>query len=351
MARLIRGAARPDGFMDGTFEGRSGFRAYVDRLEFAAIAMEAVPADAGGATGQASQQEGHRDGAVPVTGQPTGGPTSRPRSRRPWPGFLLHSLLGLGLRRAGCLTGGRCRERCEQPASCAWTALAGCQGDGRPVPLGRVARVPAPYRIEAAWQRWQPGDPLRARIWLFGMACRHTGTVRQALAVAAAGGVGSTRLPMRLGQMRAWRGRLGHLCRPARGEGHAVVQLELLTPLRLLRGRHPLRSFSLPDLARNLNLRLAVWGHYHQDLPWAPRWEFLEADARVARVVQDETRWESVVRYSARQQSTLRLGGLIGRVTLGEISPDLLALLRAAEVLGAGKGGTVGLGCVRVKVR
>ncbi|MFL6260778.1 MAG: CRISPR system precrRNA processing endoribonuclease RAMP protein Cas6 [Thermoanaerobaculia bacterium] len=55
--------------------------------------------------------------------------------------------------------------------------------------------------------------------------------------------------------------------------------------------------------------------------------------------------WE---RWSQRQNTAMKLGGLVGTLTLeGDLAP-FAPLLRAAEILHAGKGAVFGLGKIEV---
>jgi hypothetical protein len=176
----------------------------------------------------------------------------------------------------------------------------------------------------------------------------------RALETSFAHGVGSTRVRMTVVRALLSRSCLEGPPAACAGGGaprEALVKIELRTPLRLVRRKQPLRSFSFDELVRDLNFRLAVWGSCHQGLPWAPRWTFLAEDARAARPLADDTRWVSFSRYSASQRREIPLGGLVGSITFEGVTPRLLALLRAAEVMGAGKGGTIGLGRLVVTER
>ncbi len=62
-----------------------------------------------------------------------------------------------------------------------------------------------------------------------------------------------------------------------------------------------------------------------------------------------DLRWLDWERWSQRQNAAMKLGGLVGTLTLeGDVAP-FAPLLRAAEVLHAGKGATFGLGKVEVE--
>lgn len=67
------------------------------------------------------------------------------------------------------------------------------------------------------------------------------------------------------------------------------------------------------------------------------------------RVAGAALRWLDWERWSQRQGAAMKLGGLVGTLTLeGDLAP-FAPLLRAAEILHAGKGAVFGLGKVEVE--
>lgn len=313
----------------------SGYAAYLAALSWGRLTVEAQPLP--------SEQKPEGGGEVQ-------GPAGAGRSVRV--GFLVHSLLGAGLRQVSCPPGDPCGDRCRRPGSCAYEALFAPGGATASGLLAGASRVPPPCVVQAPWAAWRPRDPLRFGLCLLGRAVDRAREVGRALELSLAAGVGRARVRMTMARCLLSRGWLEEPELPEAHCGDApggTVKVELRTPLRLVRKKQPMERFSLEELVRDLNFRLAVWGAHHQGLEWAPRWAFLADDARAVRVVADDTRWVPFSRYSATQRRSIALGGLMGSVTLEGVTPRLLALLRAAEVMGAGKGGTIGLGWIKVK--
>jgi hypothetical protein len=74
--------------------------------------------------------------------------------------------------------------------------------------------------------------------------------------------------------------------------------------------------------------------------------EWIELAARV-RTVEQDLKWFDWERYSSRQRTTMRLGGLVGRVTFEGGLASFRPLFAAGEVAHAGKGTSFGLGRYR----
>ncbi len=79
--------------------------------------------------------------------------------------------------------------------------------------------------------------------------------------------------------------------------------------------------------------------------------------ARIYRVTEsvqlaeDKTNWEDWERYSSRQQTRMKLGGIVGSATYEskpEVLAELLPWVHLAELIHVGKGATFGLGKIEI---
>lgn len=133
---------------------------------------------------------------------------------------------------------------------------------------------------------------------------------------------------------------------------HASLQICLQTPLRLksrgdLVTRLTPREF-LYHLCQRLSNLLFLYGE-----PAGQTWDFKPLLAEAEKLNMRATlRWWDWERYSARQQTTMNFGGLIGDFELSGAPETLQAvtpLLNMGEWLHVGKGTTFGLGKYQVR--
>jgi CRISPR-associated endoribonuclease Cas6 len=125
--------------------------------------------------------------------------------------------------------------------------------------------------------------------------------------------------------------------------------LRFVTPLRI-KVRHQLTDRPrFRDLAFQMLRRTLEMAHWH--VPGAAvDWDFQSLLQRCeeVRVAGCDLRWHDWERWSQRQNSAMKLGGLVGTLTLeGDLAP-FAPLLRITEILHAGKGAVFGLGKVEV---
>ncbi|HEY3571527.1 MAG TPA: CRISPR system precrRNA processing endoribonuclease RAMP protein Cas6 [Thermoanaerobaculia bacterium] len=128
-----------------------------------------------------------------------------------------------------------------------------------------------------------------------------------------------------------------------------AVTLRFVTPLRI-KVRHQLTDRPrFRDLAFHMLRRTLEMAYFH--VPGAAvDWDFQSLLQRSdgVQVAGADLRWLDWERWSQRQNSAMKLGGLVGRLTLeGDVAP-FAPLLRAAEILHAGKGAVFGLGKLEV---
>jgi hypothetical protein len=323
----------------------------------------------------------------------------------PFKGSTLRGGFGIALRRASCVRRGSDCETCTLGSVCPYRYVF-----ETPVPAGsarmrRYPRCPHPFVLEPpADERvaFQPGDVLEFGLTLVGRA--QTYALHAIYAVMLLGeelGVGRRRPPAgdREGSTgpppaaRAARGdgrvpsAPGDICgryevvavtdgaeaeagplyepdgqrllreprtaRLVRDEGAPVVdsvRLQLVTPLRLVENGRLSARPSFQGVVRALLRRLSSLAYFHcggeLDLPYA---ELVRRAASV-RADGDRLRWHDWERYSRRQKTRMRLGGVVGTLGFtGDLAP-FLPLLAAGEVLHVGKATSFGLGAYGMEV-
>jgi hypothetical protein len=265
------------------------------------------------------------------------------KSRAPWAGFLIHSLLGIGLRQVACTQLHPCPGACMDPHACVFGMLTESRPSGTGTPFAAVAHTPSPVIVDAPWKRFEDCHLLQFRIHLLGRAAQHAQMVSRGLEESLRYGVGEERRPYSLRLLKWTDQRSDNSDTSSKS-----LRIEFLTPVRLVRKKVPMRTVDLTDLVKDLNLRIASWGHYHQGLGWAPPWRFLMEEAAATKITHSDLRWTSFRRYSSRQQRAIPLGGLLGTLSMDNLGPGIAKLLHLSELIGIGKGASIGLGRIRI---
>jgi hypothetical protein len=211
--------------------------------------------------------------------------------------------------------------------------------------LGPNEGVPNPYVLAPGWSgggSLAEGDTVSLDVTLVGTAMVRKTIVFEALARAAANGIGPDRVPLRLID-----------CTPIVADTTELIPRRLLlrftTPLRLnmqgklvnasaLRPRHVLGA---------LVRRVSLFVQYHNAGEIDVDFQALKQRAAAAEFASAELVWRDWARHSARQAATIPMGGLMGSAVLPMVDLDpFWPFLRLAPALHIGKGAVMGLGAV-----
>ncbi len=127
-----------------------------------------------------------------------------------------------------------------------------------------------------------------------------------------------------------------------------TVQLELLTPLRLVADGALVHRLSFRVLVQRLLRRLTDLYTYHCGATLELDFPAFIKSAEQVTVAADGTRWLDLSSYSSRRHTTTPVGGLIGHICFsGDVAPFLRYLLWG-QVTHVGKDATRGNGWYRI---
>ena len=267
-------------------------------------------------------------------------------------GSLMRSVFGRALKQIACAAHGE--EPC--PPQCAYKRLFDPE---RPVD-GRFPENPPPYVIEPPRQtRIEAGQQLQFAVVLLGDALDDLPIVVQAWQQALTTGLGGQRASGQLldvtlinnescitvfstldCRFQPHSPRLNLLS----GSGFNRCQLHFLTPLRLQQQKQFLKPEALtPELlAKALLRRIRLAGELYLGLK-LPDWhQFAHWFEAVS--MKSDLQWQTVERYSSRQQQSMKLGGLTGIIAFENLHPQLAPWLLLGQYLHLGKNSSFGFG-------
>lgn len=209
----------------------------------------------------------------------------------------------------------------------------------------------------------EPGAERWLQLTLFGHGNRHLPHVVHALDLAGQRGIQGSRLQLsdlaqavdgRWQAAGSLTGRLSHHppTAPITPPCPARLTLQLETPLRCKSHEHLMTpdTFSFAALFGTLLRRISLLTAYHTDTPLETDFAGLTRKAQTAAVVESaDLRWHEWARYSTRQNTPLKMGGLLGSITLrGEGLAPFWPYLWLGQWTHAGKASCMGLGRYRV---
>lgn len=285
-------------------------------------------------------------------------------------GSTWRGAFGHALKRTVCVTHLRdCRE-CLLWRSCAYSYLFETPPPKGAVMLRKYPAAPHPFLIHPETtngRRYAAGEAFSVDLTLIGRAVGQLPYVVHALHQAGMRGVGQGRGRFALEQVSQYvpggglqgiysaGGSLSAL--PAQAPvapqvPDGICTLVLTTPLRIQHQEQLMgeRNFSFRGLIAALFRRLSLLSYFHGDDPIVADFRSLLVQAETVHPVSAELAWYDWERYSNRQKTYMRMGGLIGRVSFaGQQLAPFWPWLWVGQAVHVGKGAVMGLGGYRIE--
>ncbi len=126
---------------------------------------------------------------------------------------------------------------------------------------------------------------------------------------------------------------------------NSQLSINFITPTRIIYNGSLTSDLEFHILIRNLLRRLSLLSYFHCNGDPSD-WDFKGTieKAHDVKIKKTTLRWYDWERYSARQDTRMKMGGFVGEITFdGDIGP-FLPIIKAGEVLHVGKGTGFGLG-------
>ena len=288
------------------------------------------------------------------------------------PGSAIRGLFGYGLKEAVCVTGlSRCNE-CALYRRCAYPYLFETPPPERSERLRLYKAVPHPYVIRSSCfnsTTLSKGEIFHFDIVLIGKGINLIAEV--ILAFRRAGtyyGLGPKRSKFELssvsqyqfedrslhqiwyvGQQRSPQVISSQITIPPIPSG--TVRVVLDTPLRLIRDKKPISpsAFQFHDFFRSVMRRISSLSYFHGHTPLDIDFKSISKASRAVVLADQKLHHSDTVRFSSRQRSKLKIGGLMGTFDLeSSCLVPYWPYLVFGQIVHAGKATVMGFGQYRI---
>jgi CRISPR-associated endoribonuclease Cas6 len=126
------------------------------------------------------------------------------------------------------------------------------------------------------------------------------------------------------------------------------LHIKFLTPTRLKYEARLIPYLEFHIFIRNLLRRISLLSYFHCGEELNIDYRGLIDEAKKIKVIRSDLRWFDWQRYSNRQSTKMKMGGLIGEILFeGDFKPFINFLL-LGEYIHVGKGTTFGLGKYKI---
>lgn len=231
--------------------------------------------------------------------------------------------------------------------------------------LRNYNRIPHPFIIEPPMDEnrvFQPGDMLSFNLILIGRAVEYIPYFIYTFDELGTNGIGKGRGKYELIEVRCLKTEKEYIIYSSKDKilknsetiGMSdilkkipktnTITLNLITPLRIILNGSLVVDLKFHHLIRSLLRRVSTLSYFHCGERLNIDFKGMINRAGDIEKMVDELRWFDWERYSGRQNTRMKLGGLIGSVSFKGDFKEFLPLLKLGELLHAGKGTAFGLG-------
>ena len=284
-----------------------------------------------------------------------------------WLGSAWRGMLGHALKQAVCTTGLPECGPCRLINLCPYPAIYEARPPLEPHILRRYPQAPGPFVLRPSpGGQIKAGDQLTLDLLMYGKHVTDLPLIVRALILAGRGGIGESRIPLRLERMmsvdaagqsepidldRLDRQQAAFQPEEAAALGQQSIQVEFISPLRLRINNRYVDSVNLgfrdffSSLLRRYSALATCYGTGEPDLDFRNLVQLSESvDFRPIHLAQHD-----LARHSSRQRKTIPMSGVTGRAELsGPALKGLWPLLWLGQWLHVGKGVNMGLGQYRL---
>jgi hypothetical protein len=234
--------------------------------------------------------------------------------------------------------------------------------------------VPHPFVLEPPLgliSEVTPGQTITLRLLLLGRAIEYLPHFAYAMKLMGENGLGPKRSRFRLSAVdeiqwptgssrplfRDGENRMGTPGSPVTwqdirqiDEANSIdfLRLELVTPVRIKFAGEFVKQLDLHHLVRNLLRRISALCYFHCNGENGLDYRGMITRSQNVLTHERHLAWVDQERYSSRQQETMKMGGVVGRLELAGELTEFMPLLRLGELVHVGKGTSFGLGKFRI---
>ena len=288
----------------------------------------------------------------------------------PYKGSTLRGGFGTAFRKVVCVIKGKECKECLLKGQCIYSYVFETPPPSGTKVMRKYEAAPHPFVIEPPLQKkmdYKPGDQFSFGLTLIGKAVDYLPYFIYTFDQLGGMGIGKGRGKFELKevqsrengedsaiiyssgtkQLKPFKPKKIVVETDTRESGQEITALtiEFLTPTRLYYSERLVVDLEFHILVRQLLRRISLLSYFHCGIDPSV-WDFkgLINKALEVKATEKNLRWYDWERYSARQETRIKMGGFVGKIAFaGDLTPFWPYLL-LGEYVHVGKGSSFGLG-------
>ncbi len=267
--------------------------------------------------------------------------------------YVFRSVLGNELHYLSCVLKQQTCGSCPLRFKCAYSVLFENPVDKDNIVISGRDKAPSPYIIQAEYYHNTEIDKVDITVIFTGAGVEYISYFLLAVKRAGEKGMFKERVKYEMGYVSCINNEYSlefdftslPLETYTFNEGNEVFHkkfyIKFITPFRYKKSGRYESNININDILLSAKRRLDMLSAFYGDKSITPKLDFIEDSS----TIDSSLSWVDSSRYSRRQETNMKIGGIIGSMTVeADFSEQHLSLLEAAALFNIGKNVSFGLG-------
>lgn len=277
----------------------------------------------------------------------------------PYSGSTFRGGFGYAFKRIVCFDKDKVCNTCLLKERCAYSYIFETLPPKDSEYLKKLSEIPRPFILEPPLgRRYEKGEKIELGLILIGKAIDYLPYFVVSFKELGRMGLGRKKARFLLNKVKVGEGEIysssDEILKPggklniseiiAEDQNLEKLTLNFLTPTRMKLNKEYVSVPEFPVLIRSLLSRVSSLAYFYCGEKLNIDYKQMIEDAKKVEIQERHIGWFDWERYSSRQQASMKLGGIVGKVTYTGDLNQFLPLIALGRYIHVGKGATFGLG-------
>ncbi|MBU2461461.1 CRISPR system precrRNA processing endoribonuclease RAMP protein Cas6 [bacterium] len=279
----------------------------------------------------------------------------------PYSGSTFRGGFGYAFKRIVCFDKDKVCNTCLLKERCAYSYIFETLPPKDSEYLKKLFEIPRPFILEPPLgRRYEKGEKIELGLILIGKAIDYLPYFVVSFKELGRMGLGRKKARFLLNKVKAGEGEIysssdeilkpggklniSEIINEAESRNLEKLTLNFLTPTRMKLNKEYVSVPEFPVLIRSLLSRVSSLAYFYCGEKLNIDYKQMIEDAKKVEIKERHIGWFDWERYSSRQQASMKLGGIVGKVTYTGDLNQFLPLIALGRYIHVGKGATFGLG-------
>ena len=267
--------------------------------------------------------------------------------------YVFRSVLGNELHYLSCVLKQQTCSICPLRFKCAYSVLFENPVDKNNTVITGRDKAPSPYIIKAEYSKNDEIDKVDITAIFIGYGIDYISYFLLAVKRAGEKGMFKERIKYNMGYISCINNEYSlefdftslpvetYIFSESCVLSHKKLNIQLITPFRYKKSGKYESNININDILLASKRRLDMLSNFYGDKSITPKLTFIEN----SKIIESNLSWQDSSRYSRRQDTRMKIGGIIGCIIVGaDFSQQHLSLLESAKLFNIGKNVSFGLG-------